>query len=149
MRCLQTAVEPNVRLKDDSMIKNIFGSISEFTTEKYEAAKKSASELIERHWTEIESVLISGLIKISEDHLNDQKTLTEVFESAHAVLPLPIRLAIKQETFVNFCFENKSQIHAKLNLYKTERESNRLSTGHIENPQANETLTLENIKNTE
>lgn len=94
----------------------------------FDSAKETANKLIEEHWPKIEETVISGLVKISEDHLNDHKSLTSAFESAHAMLPLPFRIGIKRETFVEFCFSHQATIKEKLSAYKKELEEKNSAT---------------------
>ena len=42
--------------------------------------------------------------------IKDDKIMREIFEKIYDLLPLPVRLIIKQEPFVQYCFNNKEKM---------------------------------------
>ena len=108
------------------MFGKLFDSAKNMATSNFEAVKDKAQIFINNHWSEIETYVIPALLKISEDHLNDTEKLTSAFESAHAVLPLPLRLAIKRETFVSFCLSKQADLLVKITEYKQKGMENKL-----------------------
>lgn len=84
----------------------------------YDSTANQTSELIAAHWPTAQQMVVNSLLAITEDHLNDSKTLASAFETAHAAMPLPIRLVIRQDTFVAFCFTQKDTLSQKVLEYK-------------------------------
>ncbi len=100
------------------MFGKLFDDAKSMATSNFGTVKDKAQTFIDNHWSEIEKYIIPSLLKISEDHLNDTETLSSAFESAHALLPLPLRLAIKRETFVSFCLSKRADLLGKIEEYK-------------------------------
>lgn len=96
----------------------MFSSFFSSSSDDGDKKKDLVQELIDSHWPTIEATLIPFLIKVTEDHLTDDEHTTSIFENAHAMLPLVIRLAIRQGTFVSYCHEHKSSLVQKINEYK-------------------------------
>jgi hypothetical protein len=96
----------------------MFGNLFSSSPADGDKKKDLVQELIDSHWPTIEATIVPFLIKVTEDHLNDDQHTTSIFENAHAVLPLPIRLAIRQGTFVSYCHEHRSTLIQKINEYK-------------------------------
>ena len=71
------------------------------------------------HWPRSQQIIVNSLLAVAEGHLKDPKTLTSAFEAAHAAMPLPLRLAIRQDTFVAFCFTQRDMLSQKVLEYKS------------------------------
>jgi len=99
----------------------MFGNFFSSSEADGEKKKDLVQELIDSHWPTIEATIVPFLIKVTEDHLNDDQHTTSIFENAHAVLPLPIRLAIRQGTFVSYCHEHRTTLIQKINEYKDQQ----------------------------
>jgi hypothetical protein len=84
----------------------------------YDSTANQANDFIAAHWPMAQQMVVNSLLTITEDHLNDPKTLTSAFETAHAAMPLPIRLVIRQDTFVAFCFAQRDSLSEKVLEYK-------------------------------
>jgi len=85
----------------------------------YDSTSNQTNDFIATHWPKAQQMVVNALLNITEDHLNDPKTLTSAFETAHAAMPLPIRLVIRQDTFVAFCFTQRDALNQKVLEYKT------------------------------
>lgn len=123
------------------MFGKLFDNAKNIATDNLGSVKDKAQMFINNHWPEIEKHVIPALLKISEDHLNDTEKLTSAFESAHAILPLPLRLAIKRETFVSFCLSEQVDLLEKITEYKKKTiESKLVNNTLIEETSKNEIL---------
>jgi len=63
--------------------------------------------LIEEKYSEI----IESMGARSRDVLANDELMQKVFRTVHNRLPLPIRLTLKEQSFVDFCMRNKQRIH--------------------------------------
>lgn len=88
------------------------------------SGKSKTIELFEKHRPEIENILVNGLMTVAEKRLQDDETLRQVFEKGYEALPLPIRLLLPQEKFVEFSMKEKEPLLLKVQEYKRERAGN-------------------------
>ena len=105
-----------------------FFSKSSNGTDGQADSKAKISALVDEYWPTIESYLIPFLIKISEDHLKDDAHTASIFEAAHSMLPVPIRLAVRQAIFVQYCQEHRATLITKIDEYKGKRSSLNIET---------------------
>lgn len=54
--------------------------------------------------------VVPKLKKENLSHLAADQVFKEVFKNTYTFLPAPVRLVIDEETFVNFCLNNKSKL---------------------------------------
>ncbi len=101
------------------MFKNLFDQASKAVTSKLE----STQTFFDSHKESIEDALTSVLVKIAEDHLSDERHMTSAFETVHGMLPLPLRLGIRQATFVEYCHAHKKTLLLKVEEKKVARLS--------------------------
>lgn len=107
-----------------------FFSKSSNGTDAQADAKAKVSAIVDEYWPTIESYLIPFLIKISEDHLKDDAHTASIFETAHSMLPMPIRLAVRQATFVQYCQEHRATLITKIDEYKVKTSGLNLDAQH-------------------
>lgn len=69
---------------------------------------------LEQYWDAIESAALKVLNDTKQENWVDDVFLTFAFGQAHGMLPLPLRLIIKEDTFVKACIGHKNTITQKL-----------------------------------
>lgn len=80
------------------MFKNLLNS----AVDAAKSTNDTFEGLLETHWPTIESKVGPVLVEIAESHLNEEAHMRSLLESAHAMLPLPVRLVIRQNTFIEY-----------------------------------------------
>lgn len=62
----------------------------------------------------IQSLVKEHLGPKAAEIAKDDAKLTAAFKNIYTVLPAPVRLAVKEDKFVEFCFAHKDQVLAKV-----------------------------------
>lgn len=55
--------------------------------------------------------IIGSMSVRSKEAMANDELMQKVFRTVHSRLPLPIRLTLKEQPFVDFCMRNKQRIH--------------------------------------
>ena len=71
---------------------------------------QSAQQKIEEHWPKIQQVFQERVGPAALAAAQNDDTMRSVFKLAYGALPFPIRLAIKEDVFVQFCFSHRDNL---------------------------------------
>jgi hypothetical protein len=71
---------------------------------------QSAQQKIEEHWPKIQQVFQERVGPAALAAAQNDDTMRSVFKLAYGALPFPIRLAIKEDVFVQFCFSHRDSL---------------------------------------
>lgn len=72
----------------------------------------TVADNLESHWDNIIIKVHAALASTNQSIKNiihDDAKLTTLFETVHGSMPLPFRLIIKQDVFVEFCLKNRNR----------------------------------------
>lgn len=99
-------------------VKSSIGKAKEIASDSFDNNTRKFNQSIEKQWPKIEEVLLKGMISIAEDKLNDEKFLASVFDKAYEVLPMPVRMLLPRDMFLQYCIQHKEPLLLKLDDYK-------------------------------
>ncbi len=74
-----------------------------------QAALEQASLTLDQHWLLIRDLWLEKVDPSLRSAVMDDEKLTSYLHIIHEALPLPLRLAIKEETFVRVCLKNRDR----------------------------------------
>jgi hypothetical protein len=77
-------------------------------------------ELFDKYWGAIEQYAASALSYLDEKDWVDDVVLTFAFKHAHGMIPLPIRIFVNEDNFVNMCLNQKNALASKVRAYKAD-----------------------------
>ena len=99
-------------------LKSSLEAAKKSTAENLTATKSKARDIFDKNWPKFEEVIVKGLINITEEKLKDDKALTSAFGKAYELLPVPVRLVLSRDNFLNFCMLKKEPLLEKVQKYK-------------------------------
>lgn len=99
-------------------LKSSLEAAKKSTTENITATKSKAKDVFDKNWPKFEEVIVKGLINITEEKLKDDKALAAAFEKAYELLPVPVRLVLSRDNFLNFCMLKREPLLEKVQKYK-------------------------------
>src|SRR5687768_11419364 len=73
-----------------------------------------ASDAIEQHWPAIQRALREHVAPAATAPVTNDQMIDTAVRSLHRHLPLPIRLVIRQQRLVDWCFSNRERVLAVL-----------------------------------
>ena len=71
---------------------------------------QSAQQKIEEHWPKIQQVFQEKVGPAALAAAQNDDTMRSVFKLAYEALPFPIRMVIKEDVFVQFCFSHRDNL---------------------------------------
>ena len=74
------------------------------------ALNQQVEKAFEEHWPKIQNVFREKIGPAALAGAKDDIMLEKIFVSVHKQLPLPIRLVIKKEAFVKYCFKHRDRL---------------------------------------
>jgi hypothetical protein len=100
-------------------------------TERYEASKTKAAELVEgnrqrvegaiaAHWPTVEAEVVKRLVNVAEGKLSDSASVQAAFMTTYELLPAPVRLLLPRQSFIDYCMSHRDPLLAKVSAYKAE-----------------------------
>jgi hypothetical protein len=98
--------------------------IAQKAGDKFDEGKLLLIETIDKHWVNIEKVVLDGMLEISEEKLQDDDWLISLFEKAYEMLPMAARLTLQRDKFIAFCMERKGLIVNKIIDYLVDKSDN-------------------------
>lgn len=99
-------------------LKSSLDAAKKSTAENLTATKTKAKDIFDKNWPRFEEVIVKGLINITEEKLKDDKSLTAAFEKAYELLPVPVRLVLSRDNFLNFCMLKREPLLEKVQKFK-------------------------------
>ncbi len=74
-----------------------------------EAALNQAGDLMDQHWPLVRALWQEKVDAALRETLMDDEKLATYLRIVHEALPLPIRLAVKEDTFIRVCMKNRDR----------------------------------------
>ena len=71
---------------------------------------QQAEKAIEEHLPKIKEIFQSTVGETALTAAKNDKTCELLFAKVHKQLPLPVRLVIKRDAFVRYCFANRDKL---------------------------------------
>ncbi len=84
-------------------LQNSSDSMQKALDDKSEAA-------IEEHWPKIQQELKNRLGPAGIAAAHNDQALESAFKLAYSALPFPVRMAVKEDVFLRFCFSRRDQL---------------------------------------
>lgn len=72
-----------------------------------------AQEKIQEHWPKIQQVFQEKVGPAALAAAQNDEQMRSVFKMAHEALPFPLRMVIKEEQFIQFCFSKRDNLLPK------------------------------------
>lgn len=98
----------------DNKDEQVEEDVSEPTTEGPESRTTRYKRLLD-------SIVISGLLNITENKLSDDVFIESMFSKAYELLPVPVRLVVRREWCLDYLQSRKAPLLAQLQFYRAER----------------------------
>lgn len=76
---------------------------------------------IEQHWTEIERVVVDGLLTVTHDRLQDDEVFLMAVEKVFELLPMPIRLVLPRTAFQKHSLQHRESIVRQIEAKRAQR----------------------------
>jgi hypothetical protein len=73
----------------------------------------AAQQKIEENWPKIQQVFQEKVGPAALAAAQDDDQMRSVFKMAHQALPFPLRLVVKEDAFVQFCFAHRDNLLPK------------------------------------
>lgn len=71
-------------------------------------------DLIEKQWSETEKFIVRKALPIIGSGISNEEMFNTVFEAAYEALPLPIRIILPRNTFLNYCENKRTNLSEKI-----------------------------------
>ncbi len=108
-----------------SSFKDKAREITDLAAQKKGAAVSSSNskhkDLFDQYYPKIEPIIVNGLLKIAVDKLKDDKSLNTIFLTAYKMLPIPVRLIIPKNRFLEFTMTHRDPLLQKALILKENR----------------------------
>lgn len=78
---------------------------------------------VEQHWTEIERVVVDGLLTVTHDRLQDDEVFLMAVEKMFELLPMPIRLVLPRTAFQKHSLQHRESIVRQIEAKRAQRLS--------------------------
>ena len=75
-----------------------------------DALNQKVDKAIEEYWPQIQKVFQDKVGSVALEAAKNDKACESLFIQVHKQLPLPIRLVIKRDVFVKYCFDNRNKL---------------------------------------
>ncbi len=98
--------------KDKTM--EIAGLAAQKTGVVVSSSNSKLQDLFDQHYPIIEPFIVNGLLKIAVDKLKDDKSLNTIFLTAYKMLPIPVRLLIPKNRFLEFTIAHRNPLLQKV-----------------------------------
>ncbi|MCC4597682.1 hypothetical protein NRY95_17980 [Xanthomonas campestris pv. phormiicola] len=69
-----------------------------------------ATEYVEKHWPQIERLLVDGMLTIAHERIADDESFSLVAEKAFELLPTPVRLLLPRSAFLAHSEKHRASI---------------------------------------
>ncbi len=74
----------------------------------------SAQQKIEENWPKVQQVFQEKVGPAAIALAQNDEQMRSVFKMAHGALPFPVRLVVKEDAFVQFCFTHRDNLLPKV-----------------------------------
>lgn len=85
-------------------------SARQFGQQSKETLEQIAQEKLREHWPKIQQLFEEKVGPAALAAAKNDETIRPLLERVYWRLPLPVRMVVKEETFVRFCLKNKDRL---------------------------------------
>jgi hypothetical protein len=71
---------------------------------------QSAQEKIEEHWPKAQQIFQEKVGPAALSAAKNDDTMRSLFKVAYEAMPFPVRMVVKEEAFVQFCFSHRDKL---------------------------------------
>jgi len=71
---------------------------------------QNAQEKIEEHWPKVQQIFQEKIGPAALAAAKNDDTMRSLFKMVHEALPFPLRMVVKEEAFVQFCFSHRDRL---------------------------------------
>jgi len=71
---------------------------------------QNAQEKIEEHWPKVQQIFQEKIGPAALAAAKNDDAMRSLFKMVHEALPFPVRMVIKEEAFVQFCFSHRDRL---------------------------------------
>jgi len=73
----------------------------------------SAQEKIQENWPKVQQIFQEKIGPAALEAARNDDQMRAVFKMAHEALPFPLRMLVKEDAFVQFCFAHRDNLLPK------------------------------------
>jgi hypothetical protein len=73
----------------------------------------SAQEKIQENWPKVQQVFREKIGPAALEAAKNDDQMRSVFKMAHQALPFPVRMVVKEDAFIQFCFAHRDNLLPK------------------------------------
>ena len=73
----------------------------------------SAQEKIQENWPKVQQVFQEKIGPAALEAAKNEDQMRSVFKMAHQALPFPVRMVVKEDAFIQFCFAHRDNLLPK------------------------------------
>jgi hypothetical protein len=74
------------------------------------AVGQGAQEKIKEHWPAVQQMFRDKVGPQLRDHLANPEKVASDSKVVYSLLPMPVRLLVKEDAFVQFCLDHKDEL---------------------------------------
>jgi hypothetical protein len=71
---------------------------------------QNAQEKIEEHWPKVQQIFQERVGPAALAAAKSDDTMRSLFKMAYEAMPFPVRMAVKEDVFVQFCFSHRDKL---------------------------------------
>ncbi len=71
---------------------------------------RQAETVIEEHWPQVQALFRDKVGPAALAAAQDNSKMEVLFKVVYAVLPFPVKMAVKEEAFIGFCFSHRERL---------------------------------------
>jgi hypothetical protein len=71
---------------------------------------QNAQEKIEEHWPKVQQIFQEKIGPAALAAAKNDDAMRSLFKMVHEALPFPLRMVVKEEAFVQFCFSHRDRL---------------------------------------
>ena len=71
---------------------------------------QNAQEKLEQHWPKVQQIFQESVGPAALSAAQNDATMRSLFKFAYDALPFPVRMAVKEEAFMHFCFSHRDKL---------------------------------------
>ena len=79
-------------------------------TDSGSALNQQVEKAIEEHWPKIQKLVQEKIAPTALATAKDDKMMEVLLASVYKTVPLPVRLVIKKDAFIKFCFKHRDRL---------------------------------------
>ncbi|WP_172612032.1 hypothetical protein [Pseudomonas graminis] len=129
-------INPDIQFREDRIMFGFLAdkakAFGEAVGEKVGSAKDAVLEgvgggasatigYVEQHWTDIERVVVDGLLTVTHDRLQDDEVFLMAVEKVFELLPMPIRLVLPRTAFQKHSLQHRESIVRQIEAKRAQR----------------------------